>query len=147
MPQFVGELLQKNQEGFSNNPSKRSYEASLHAAKLTSAREKLNKPERTEVAGGYTPPSGDDYAIGPSASIDSSEEGMSDTEDTTDFEAGYNSAVGSESILKEKLVSWAAGIFSPPGTGPMFGGTASLMQWIFREETSSTDTTIENEET
>lgn len=141
-------MLQKNQNNFSNDPSKQSYEASLHAAKLSSAREELKKPERTEIAGGYTPPSGDDYDIGPSASANfSEEESVGDTEDTTDFEAGYNSAVGDGSILKERFVSWAAGFFSPPGTGPMFGSGASLLQWIFREETSSTDVTIENEET
>lgn len=137
-------MLKKNQNRLSNDPLKQSYEASLHAAKLTSARENLKKPEQSSVSGRYTAPSGDDYELG-RVYMNDTEESTSEDEQT-DFEAGYNSATGG-SFLKEKLVSWAAGIFSPPGTGPMFGGTASLIQWIFREETSSTETTIENEET
>jgi hypothetical protein len=141
----VGELLQKNQNNFSNDPSKQSYEASLHAAKLSSAREESKKSEQTNISGRYAAPSGDDYEINRASTSTTEESGAEDEQ--SDFEAGYNSAAGDGSFLKEKLVSWAAGIFSPPGTGPMFGSGASLIQWIFREETSATETTIENEET
>lgn len=129
------------------NSNDESYKAKLHAANLSRPPEEPKKPERTEIAGGYTPPSGDDIEISPTARADFSEENASDTEETSDFEAGYNSAVGDGSFLKEKLVSWAAGIFSPPGTGPMFGSSASLIQWIFREEEQGAEIKNDTEET
>ena len=144
MPQFVGELLQKNQNNSLNNPSQQSYEASLHAAKLAAAQKEQEKPERTSLFAEYTPPSGDDYEIG--GVYTNVAEQIDDADEQSDFEAGYNAATGGGSLLKEKLISWAAGIFSPPGTGPVFGGATSLIQWIFREETPQ-DTTIETEET
>ncbi len=140
-------MLQQNQKPESEDPLNKSYESKLHAAKLAAKDEVLKKPEQAEITGEYTPPSGDDYVIDSSARTDFSAEDIGDTEETSDFEAGYNSAVGDGSFLKEKLISWATGIFSPPGTGPMFGSGASLIQWIFREEERRAEIKNDTEET
>lgn len=123
-----------------------SYRANLHAANLSSAREEQERPEETKFSGQYTAPSGDDYEIDRSPTQFSEMSADVEDDDQSDFEAGYNSAVGDGSFLKEKLISWTVGIFSPPGTGPMFGSGASLIQWIFREDDPS-DTSNETEET
>ncbi len=138
----MGAPLKQNPE-----PNDESYRANLHAANLNSAREEQERPEETNFSGQYAPPSGDDYEINrsPTQFSDMSAD-VEDGDDQSDFEAGYNSAVGDGSFLKEKLVSWTVGIFSPPGTGPMFGSGASLIQWIFREDDQS-ETSNENEET
>lgn len=130
MPKAAGQSL--------SLPEKSNYEAELHRAKMASQQPpqsaKAQSPEQNNAEASFATGSGDDYQIGaPDFAIDSEES----SGDESDFSAGYNSAAGNGSFLRERLVSWGAGIFSPPGTGPFFGSGASLMQWIFRDEIDS----------
>ncbi|OGH62046.1 MAG: hypothetical protein A2848_01775 [Candidatus Magasanikbacteria bacterium RIFCSPHIGHO2_01_FULL_50_8] len=64
-----------------------------------------------------------------------------ETEETGgDFGEGYDSATKVAKFFKERAIAWALGIFSPPGTGPLFGGGAALLQWQLRgDQTKKSD--------
>lgn len=75
---------------------------------------------------------------------DTPDEFVADTADEEesgdDFDAGYSESTGRlKRFFKERLIAWAVGLFSPPGTGPLFGSGAAMLQWQFRDESSDRD--------